>query len=146
MRRATRCRESTIRPSRAFSSPQSCTERSSKSDGSSFCPEKHWWKKDQWTICCELNLCCEHLELKLGVDRGSCPFVERNLLLVIGDDLYNDVGLLLVMIFAMMWDYYRWWSLQWCDIMMMTTFEPGSHEVGGRGEAHFQAGRQGRPF
>ena len=50
------------------------------------------------------NLCCEHLELKLGVDRGSCPFVERNLLLVIGDDLYNDVGLLSVMIFTMMWD------------------------------------------
>ena len=37
-----------------------------------------------------IHLGCEHLELKLRIDRGSRPFVERNFLVMIDGD--EEVG------------------------------------------------------
>ena len=86
MRRATRCRESTIRPSQAFSNPQLCKERSSGSVSFWFCPEIFIIKiiiNNDFELLMRVNLCCEHLELKLWVDWGAGPLVEGDLLIII---------------------------------------------------------------
>ena len=82
----THCRESTIRPSQAFSNRQLCKERSSGSVSFWFCPEILIIKiiiNNDFELLMRVNLCCEHLELKLWVDWCSCPLVERNLLMMI---------------------------------------------------------------